>query len=240
MTALERSGLLLAGGRSSRMGRPKALLDLAGEPLVAHAARSLFAVCDEVVLAVAPREQADDAYIAALADAVRGVAPQGEAHVLVVRDAEAFRGPVGGLATALAAARGRLAIAVACDTPFVARPLLEGLFARAEAPCEYDVVLPVRDGRPEPLLAVYRVATAGPHFARRLAQGGGRPTNGLSDALRVRTIEGEELRALDSDEASFANVNSPDELETARSRLASLTARGSRRTRSRTGSSEGG
>jgi molybdopterin-guanine dinucleotide biosynthesis protein A len=222
------------------MGRPKALLDLAGEPLVAYVARVLLATCDELVLAVAPSEVAPAGFIAALESAVGGGDPAVARRLVVARDSDPFRGPVAGLASGLGAARGRLAVAVACDTPLLARPLIEGLFAWADSPSEFDVVLPVRGDRPEPLLAVYRVATAAPHFARRLALGGGRPTDGL-ESLRVRTVTEAEVRELDPAEASFANVNEPADYEALRARIARVaTEPGSLPERSRRGSNGDG
>ena len=52
-----RSAVLLAGGRSSRMGRPKALLDLGGEPMIARVARALEASCDELVVVAAAADR---------------------------------------------------------------------------------------------------------------------------------------------------------------------------------------
>ena len=84
------------------------------------------------------------------------------------------------------------------------------------------MVLPVRDGRPEPLLAAYRTATMSRHFQAQLAAGGGSPTRDL-DAVRVARIDEETLRTLDPAGRSFVNVNDREDYQRAQARLAERT-----------------
>jgi molybdopterin-guanine dinucleotide biosynthesis protein A len=237
-----RTGIVLVGGRSSRIGVPKALLDLAGEPLLHHVVRALAAACDEIVLVAAPLEAQPPELRTGLAREQRRIAARwSELHgtarrvvlrprVRMVRDAQAHLGPVAGLASGLGAARGALALAAACDLPFLAPRLVAALFALAEADPQLDVVVPRWRGYLEPLATVYRPRTTAPHFARQLAGGVLKPTARF-DALRVRELADAELEALDPGGRSFLNLNAREDYEAARAlaeaEVRALTARGS-------------
>lgn len=227
-----RTGILLAGGRSSRMGTPKALVDLDGSPLATHVARPLAAVCDEIVLSVSCEAEAPQSLVEEIVSAVRNA---GAARPSIVRDHEPHLGPVAGLAAALSAASGGVAFATGCDSPLLSDRLVRGLFDLAESDATLDVVLPRRKGRLEPLLAVYRVARMAPHFRARLEAGGGRPTDGWNER-HVLFVEGERLRQIDPAADSFRNVNTPAELDRMREELR---RRADRRARSRPESNEG-
>jgi len=215
-----RSGVLLSGGRSSRMRTPKGLLELGGAPLLTRVARPLCSSCDQLILSVSVEEYAPASFVAELTAALERA---GGRRVTVVRDGQAHQGPIAGVAAALRAARGNLAFVTGCDSPFLARSLVEGLFACAEAAPDIDVVLPVRGERAEPLLAVYRVATMASHFESRLAAGGGRMTDGFAD-VNVLRVTGEKLRLLDPTGASFLNVNDPDDYRRACAHLGARSA----------------
>jgi len=237
-----RSGIVLAGGRSSRLGSPKALLELDGAPLVRHVLNALAPSCDEVLLVAAPRDAQPEELDAGLANEALRLASAGVA-ARVVHDARAHLGPVSGLATGLAAARGEIAWVTACDVPLLAPALVEALLARAERERDADVVLPRWRGYLEPLLAVYRRAAMAAHFARQLDDGVLKPTARL-DERRVSIVEEEEILLLDPDGRSFVNVNAPADLSAARARVASeplaITSRASRPARSPRGSSADG
>ncbi|HZR83132.1 MAG TPA: molybdenum cofactor guanylyltransferase [Candidatus Binatia bacterium] len=218
-TAPRRSGIVLAGGRSRRMGSPKALLDVGGEPLVCRVARRLVVACDELVIVAPALTGRSTGEHDALAAAVLRLGDELPAGALrTVHDGAPDRGPVAGLAAGLAAARGERAFVAACDTPFLAPALVAGLFATAEGEPAADVVIARTAGGVEPMVAVYRVATMAAHYARQLADGELRPTARFA-ACRVREVAGAELAALDPEGASFAGVNDPDEYRAALARL---------------------
>lgn len=250
-----RTGIVLVGGRSSRIGVPKALLPLAGVPLVRHVVRALAPACDEIVLVAAPLDAQPPELRAGLAREQRHLAAcwsalHGERgrtvprpRIRVVHDASAHLGPVAGLARGLAAARGALSFVAACDVPFLAPRLVEALLALAEADRDLDVVVPRWHGYLEPLAAVYRPATTAAHFARQLADEVLKPTARL-DALRVREIPEAELVQLDPTGRSFLNLNARADYEAAcalvEAPVAMLTAPGSGPARRSRGSSAGG
>mgnify|MGYP001379576617 CR=1 FL=1 len=237
-----RSGIVLVGGRSSRLGSPKALIELAGAPLVRHVLHAVAPSCDEIVLVAAPSEVQPEELRDGLTREVERLARDG-ARIRLVNDARPHLGPVSGLATGLGAARGAVAWVTACDVPFLAPALVAALLARAEHEPDADVVLPRWRGYLEPLLAAYRTRTMAAHFAQQLADDVLKPTARL-DRRRVAIVEQDELLRLDPGGRSFINVNAPEDLTTARALAArepsAITWPGARPARNPRGSSGAG
>ena len=118
-----RSGVIVAGGRSTRFGdADKAVTELAGTPMIRRVADRVAPAVDEVV--VNCRADQREAIDAAL---------DGFDHpVSFALDPEPDLGPLAGIAAGLDAAGGTYALVVACDMPFVASALVSSLFERAE------------------------------------------------------------------------------------------------------------
>jgi molybdopterin-guanine dinucleotide biosynthesis protein A len=188
------TGIILAGGRSSRMGRPKALLPFGGEPLIVHTARQLRPLFDEIVIVAAAGQELPPL------------------PAKVVYDEVAYQGPVGGIYYGLRAASGELAFVTSCDSAFPSMALIEHLLT----PSTDDIVVPRWDDRFQPLFAVYR-RTVLPHVEAQLANGDLRPVQ-LFDKVRTRVVEEEEIRRYDPDGASFFNMNTPEDYEAALAR----------------------
>ncbi|MGH7933041.1 MAG: molybdenum cofactor guanylyltransferase, partial [Candidatus Binataceae bacterium] len=138
------SAVILAGGRSARMGQPKATLRFGGAMLLERTITELKRQFDDIVVVAAPA--------AAETFPVKPVIDQFE-RVTLLRDASAFGGPAGALRTGLLAARHDRVFACSCDLP-----LLDAEVARALCGMlgEYDAVIPEAGGRPHPLHAAYR------------------------------------------------------------------------------------
>jgi molybdopterin-guanine dinucleotide biosynthesis protein A len=193
------TAIILAGGRSSRMGSPKALLPFDGEPLIVHLVRRLALMFGEVIVVAAP-------------DQVLPTLP-----ATLVRDEVAYQGPVGGLSYGLRAAAGEFAFVTSCDSVFLSTPLISHLLALKDTA---DAVVPRWDGRVQPLLAVYRRSIL-PLLEAQIARGELRAT-ALLDKVRTRTVDEEEIRALDPDGLSFFNMNTPRDYHDALSRWDAL------------------
>lgn len=178
------------------MGTNKALLELGGQTIVAGTAQLL-------------RPLTDDLFI--VADDARPFASLG---LPVVPDLVPGSGSLGGIWTAVARASHPFVLCVACDMPFLERPLLQALLA-APQPGD-DAVMPRLPSGPEPLLAVYGRGLL-PAMERAVAGGDLRIMNALREA-HVRFLESEELDRLDPGRRSFLNVNTPTDLAAARSR----------------------
>lgn len=185
--------LILAGGKSSRMGRPKAWLPFHGPPLLARVLGRLAPLFEERVVVRAPGQELPD------------VAAR------FVEDEQPGLGPVAGLAVGLAAVTRPLAFVVSCDAPFVDPRVVAHLVARCQPP--YAAVVPFWEGRLQPLHAVYRADNA-PVLRRLLAEGRRRPVDLFSEAPTLELPEAE-IRALDPDGLTFMNTNTPEEWERA-------------------------
>jgi molybdopterin-guanine dinucleotide biosynthesis protein A len=203
------AGIVLAGGRSSRMGTPKAALEWHGSTLLRRTVGILSRVTGGPVVVVRAPGQ---------------VLPELPPQVDVVDDPREGLGPVQGLAAGLAATAGRAAIAFACSTdlPFLHPAFVRRVLRTADGGA--DVALPVARGYPQPLAAAYRTRLA-PVAERLVADGRLRPAF-LFEECQVARLDEAALRgdpvlaALDPDLDSVVNVNEPGEYRAARARPA--------------------
>ena len=203
------AGIVLAGGRSSRMGTPKAALEWHSSTLLRRTVGILARVTGGPVLVVrAPGQEL----------------PALPARVEVVADPAEGLGPVQGLAAGLDALTGRADIAFvsSTDMPFL-HPAFIRRVLRAVADGA-DVGLPLARGYPQPLAAAYRVTLA-PVAARLVEQQRLRAAF-LFEQCRVARLDEAALRAdpvlaaLDPDLDSVLNVNDPADYQAARARPA--------------------
>ena len=196
---IETAGVVLAGGRSTRMGFDKALAPLAGRPLVAHVAARL-----------AP--QVDALFLNANRDGTRFA----ELRCAIVADAapNADGGPLAGVASALRHAQslGAQWLATApCDAPFLPLDLVARLAAAAGESGAPLAVVAIASGL-EPMFALWSTALAD-EVATALAAGDGGP-RGLMTRFGAA-----EARFDDVDAEAFANLNTPEEFAAAAARL---------------------
>lgn len=203
------SGVVLAGGRSRRLGIDKTTMSwppvtgpgvedtgapFGGPTLLEATAAKLGQVCAEVLLV-----------------AYRGARP---VPYRVVPDRYAEGGSLGGIYSGLLEARHDFALAVATDMPFLSLDLLRWMLAQ---PRDFDVLVPVRE-EPEPLHALYSKACLEP--MRRRLDAGRLKITGFFEDVRVRYVEPATLARLDPEGDSFFNVNTPADLTRARQILA--------------------
>jgi molybdopterin-guanine dinucleotide biosynthesis protein A len=186
------SAIVLAGGRSTRLGRDKASELLLGRPLLQHVIDRVAPLVDEVNVVRAAAQQLPE---------ITAPIP-----VRVVEDAFPETGPLGGICTGLAAASAERCIAAACDMPLLSEALLRELLQRST---EWDVVMPVLE-YPEPLYAVYSRACIEPMRAQLDA--GRLKITGFLGAVRVCYVRKDECRTFDPELLSFANTNTEEEL----------------------------
>jgi molybdopterin-guanine dinucleotide biosynthesis protein A len=194
----EVEGFILAGGASSRMGADKAALALDGETFVARVQHALGSVVAR--MSVVSSRAGHDAL-----------------GLPVVRDVHAGAGALGGIHAALASSRAPWAFVVSCDLPFVTGRLLARLASFVAN--DLDAVAPVqRDGRPQPLCALYATTTCLGAAERLIAAGELRPRVLLRE-LRTRWIAPQELADLPGAELFFTNVNTRDDYERAKAMM---------------------
>ena len=188
------AGFILTGGESRRMGGDKALLELAGRPLVFRMVEKLRPLVSEVTLVGAPERYA-------------------HLGLPVLPDCEDGRGPVAGIVTALRATRFDWNLIVACDLPFLDPALLELALSETEAVRDNcDAVVPQTEAGPkgwQPLAAAYHRRCL-PAFERILASGHPKITLAY-DELRVRALTPDVLARFAFSPRMFNNVNSPED-----------------------------
>jgi len=181
---------ILAGGRSSRMGRDKALLRLGEKTFVERISDALRSLVGERIKVVGARS----------AEASGGLP--------IVEDIYKERGALGGLHAAFAHAQREWVFVIACDLPFTTGKLLARLAALRE---NFEAVVPVqRDGRLQPLCAVYRRVPCLREAEKLIEVGELRPRV-LLGQVRTRRVTPEEWSDLEGAEAFFVNVNTPEE-----------------------------
>jgi molybdopterin-guanine dinucleotide biosynthesis protein A len=185
-------GFVMAGGRSERMGRDKALLPWGESTLLAHAVARLRTVCDETRILCGPEPRYLEQGVTVLTDTVAGV------------------GPLGGLWRGLQSLDRGVGLFLAVDLPDVPVAFLSFLLDSAQG---WDAVVPVHSRGEEPLCAAYAASCLEP-IRRRLEGGDLRMTSFWPEA-RVRRVTEDEIRPHGDPLRLFRNVNSPADLDRA-------------------------
>ena len=183
------STIILAGGKSRRLGTDKALLEFEGQPIIGRVLKRLRRLSDDVIIVA------------------KDTAAYAQFGARLATDVYPGHGALVGLHAGLRAARHPSALAVACDMPFLDLRLLRFMIVAGKA---YDVVMPRIGGLPEPLHALYRVERCLPAIEQSLDSGQFKMTSFLP-RLRVRYLEQHEVDLLDPERLSFFNVNTPED-----------------------------
>jgi molybdopterin-guanine dinucleotide biosynthesis protein A len=192
----EVTGVVLAGGRSTRFGRDKLSEPYRGMPMLQHAVLRLGEVCSEVIVVLAP-------------DAPEPPMPIG-APARFARDPIEGEGPLAGVHAGLLAVGAEFALVTGGDMPDLqTRVLLEMLQVAGEA--DVDAVA-LQDGEGfRPLPNVVRTARA-VEVAHALLHDGRRALRDLLDALRLAVIDEPTWLALDPERRTLFDVDEPDDL----------------------------
>jgi molybdenum cofactor guanylyltransferase len=193
------AAFVLVGGKSSRMGRDKAFLELAGKSLVDRALELARRTSDQVVIVGDPKK----------------FHPWGT----VVADRYAERGPLAGIHAALESSDRELNLIVAVDLPFLTPEFLNYLLSQAKA-SGATVTVPRADGGFQPLCAVYRKSFQA--IAERALGEGRNKIDSLFAEVPLRIIGEEEIVAQGFSPAMFRNLNAPKDWERAKQEFASL------------------
>jgi molybdopterin-guanine dinucleotide biosynthesis protein A len=186
------AGLVLCGGFSKRMGRPKALLPIGGMTMLEHVVGRVAEATDRILVVAAPRQEL----------------PKLSVETEVVRDEREGRGPLEGLRVGLKCI-GNSAEAVylsSCDVPFLKPAFIRRLI---ELTGEHDACVPRVDGLYHPLAAVYRPEIQSV-LEILLAQDRLRASE-LVESVRARLVEPGELVDVDPKLESLQNINTPEE-----------------------------
>jgi molybdenum cofactor guanylyltransferase len=181
-------GFVAAGGRSSRMGRDKAWLEIDGRAMIEHVIAALSPVTGSVAIIANSPEYS-------------------RLGLRVIADTNVGIGPIEAIRTSLANARAPRVALVGCDLPFVTSELFSFLLGIKG---DHKAVVPIgEDERLEPLCAIYSVDAL--DCVADLIERGERKVNKLFDLVPTRLVPFDELRQLHRPELFFRNINTPED-----------------------------
>lgn len=188
------AGLVLCGGKSTRMGYPKHMLRFGDELLLQRVCRILAEVVHPIVVIAAANQEL----------------PELASDVLIVHDEYDSCGPLAGIATGLTALSkfspaSTAAFVTACDTPLLKAEFVSAMAARLG---EFDAAVPVEGDNVHVLSGVYRLALA--TSAHELLKSGKRRPLSLLDGANTLRIPVDELRLADPDLDSLRNSNTTE------------------------------
>ena len=183
------TGVILVGGKSSRMGHDKAFLPIGGVPIFEKVLDILKKHLEKVIL-IGDRPERFTRY---------GLPVYPDLHT---------GSALGGLYTGLHVSETRHIFAAPCDLPFASDALFQYVISLREG---YDVVVPMTGDDPEPLFALYSKDCLNP--MRELLEAGNFRIFDFYPRVRVRRVPESELRHLDGSGKAFRNVNTQEEYE---------------------------
>jgi molybdopterin-guanine dinucleotide biosynthesis protein A len=209
------TGIVLAGGKSERMGQNKALIQFRGKPLIQHALERISPLCSEVYIV------ANDPTLYA------------EFHAPVLQDIIPGQGSLGGIYTGLVRSRDQFVLAVACDMPFLNPDLLGYELSLAS---QADVIVPRAKNlsgktphskkRPNaegkllakmsdlhPLHAVYSKTCLA--VMREMIEAGDLRVISFFDRVNIRIVEQDEVDRFDPLHISVFNTNTAQDMQAA-------------------------
>jgi len=188
--------VILAGGKSERMGRDKAFLQFGGESFISVIANELLGISDDIIAVVGTKNPGEF------------VKEVDDKRVRFVNDALYMSNPLGGMLTGLEAAMDEYAAVVACDLPLVRKSLISTLFEAAEG---HDGAVPIWNPgvrlSMEPLCAVYNVRSMIKAINGSLARGEAGCKRVVISLEDVNYVPVSELREFDPELSSFRNIN---------------------------------
>jgi molybdopterin-guanine dinucleotide biosynthesis protein A len=191
------TGIVLAGGRSTRFGSDKLAVPVEGVPLLHHPILRLAEVCREVLVVLAPDAEEPSTPLAV--------------PVRLVRDASDGQGPLAGVLAGLSEVGTDWALVAGGDMPTLQTSvLLEMLRVGARADVDAVVLLDGDRSRPLPVLLRSRPARQAAHA---LLHAGERRLRALPDALRTAAIDEPTWVGLDPQRATLRDVDEPSDLE---------------------------
>ena len=192
------SGVVLAGGRSSRFGSDKLAARLGGRTLLDVAIAGVAAVASEIVVVIAPGEERTPGEI--------------DRPVRLVVDPERHGGPLVGLLAGLEAVEQPLVIVAGGDMPTLSPAVLGAMLRALDASgTGWDAVILASRGDRVPLPAVLRTGAA-TTIARQLVSDGERRLRSLFERLPTKALTEGDWRPLDPSGATLRDVDRPDDL----------------------------
>ena len=184
------TGIILSGGKSSRLGEEKGLAAFNGKPLVSYAIEVLRPISGKLIISANNQIEEYEKY-----------------GYDVVQDEFSGVGPMGGILACLKKSESRFNLILSCDTPFISTALYEYLLKSAEY---YQVVVPKHDGFIEPLCSIF--ATNVLWELQNSMERGSYKMRDFFDKVNFKAIDiSPELSFFNED--LFVNINTPKQLK---------------------------
>lgn len=190
---MQTTGIIMAGGKNSRMGAQKAFLRVGKETMLENAVRQLEKVVDHIMVVTTRPE----AFSHLGLDIVTDIFPE--------------CGPLGGIHAGLTYSPSDINLVVACDMPFISHRLLEYLLRHGK---NYDVVIPRLGNYLEPLVACYNKSCL--EVIEEHLRAGRLKITSFFSRVNVMYVDREKIARLANPDYVFFNVNTPQDLERAR------------------------
>ena len=185
------SGIILSGGKSLRMGKNKAFIEIDGISMIDRTIHLFKKIFNEILVITNDREQF--LHID---------------HAKIYNDLIPFKGALGGLYTGLFYSSYEYSFCVACDMPFLNESLIKYLISRLNGE---DIIVPKTKEGLEPLHALYSKRCLS--TIKEMIDSGKSRIIDIYPLLNVKVIEENEFIALDPEKKSFLNINTPEELD---------------------------
>ena len=190
------TSIILAGGKSLRLGRSKLLETLGDKSLIQWVIDRLATLSTEIIISTARGE---------------AIPCSSAVDIKTVADIYPGKGPLAGIYSGLMASSSSRAIVVGCDTPFLSTGLLEYMTQTCST---FDVVVPQIKKKVEPLFAVYSKNCLAP--IQGLLERNELQIIKLFSMVKVKYVGEDEINNFDPEHLSFFNINNQADLDKAR------------------------
>ena len=191
------SSIILAGGKSSRMGRDKAFLPFKGKPFLRHILETLAPVSSEIII-VANKDKS--LYEPLWQDL--------NVKVKFLTDKAPYEGPLNGIATASKAVSNEKVFIATCDTPIIKPEVINFLLTKLTG---YEGVIPVVNQKFQPLNTVYTKQAI--NKAQSIFERGEKSLMAWIKKLNVLSIEEKDILLYDPKLITYRSLNTPEDYQ---------------------------
>jgi molybdopterin-guanine dinucleotide biosynthesis protein A len=184
------SGVILAGGKSSRFGTNKAFIEIGGKKIISRQIELFGELFREIIIVC------------------KNSSEYSGLPCKVIEDIVDYTSPLSGIYTGLKSCRFESIFVVACDMPFLKKELIEYQLRFAD---DFDVVVPQHEGDYEALHALYSKSCT--PLIEEMFKNSNFRVYDFYNSVKLKIIDYKEIKKFDPDMLSFANINTMDDLE---------------------------
>lgn len=186
------SCIVLAGGKSKRMGKDKAFLDFKGKPFLRHILEKLSEISDNIIVVI-NKDFSNYAKII-----------EGFHQVLLVKDFYPYEGPLNGVVSAKDYVKHEQVFISTCDIPIISTEFIKYLIGKTK---EYDMVLPIVNEKKQPFNTVYKRNSL--EIAEKIFKNGNRSLMKWIDSLKKVVINENEIKNFKNAIYMYQSINTP-------------------------------